>query len=822
MEETATLIIRVQSDQADAAKKRLNDLGYAADVTEKATGKLTAAWKGLGSVFAGFVSIGTALAGLNKLKDVATQFESLEAQLKTATGSAENAKVAFEALQDFAKQTPYDLAQSTEAFIKLVNLGLTPSERALRSYGDTASAMGQSLSDMVNAVSRATTGEFMPLKTFGIKAAQEADGLAFTFRGVKTIVQNSAKDIENYFIELGEKNFTGAMAERMKTLEGLISNLGDAWDFMFASIAKAGASDLMKKIINEAISAITELTGMIASGELPAYFEAAAIKIESIVGGLSDTFISFKNSVQDAFDQLPEVVKEDVSLSMGFLIQSLKNLPENFKVLAGGITGLVRVGVEGTAQLVAASMETLEGFFNYMVETAENVGKEIWSHLKPGADAFDYTAAQTAAFDKFWTRTTDGFAAFNEELGKTTTNFEKSITGLLDERDVALAAFDAKIAKAKQLRSEYEKNIAVERALQEFFGKMDKGDRLGKFGVGSEGTSTEFDELVKKLRSSGQVLDDEHQKRIKLIRSNTKEESDEQIRLLVLENERYNDARRDMINKDLGQNVGFNGDDATDKLNIQLAELDDEYAQKQKKLKEHYEAMLISDEEYAERSTELEKRHSRDSEQIQQQKQQHQLGLASDFFGNLSKAASVFGAKGAKVAKALAIVQATIETYKSATSAYSSLAGIPYVGPVLGAAAAAAAIAAGMANVAAIKSQNYAGAFAGGGFIPAGQWGITQEAGAEVTHGPTVVTSARATAEKGKSNSNSGMPPITVNIINNAGAKVETRERDTFDGKVIDIMVDKIDKQLAGNMRAGRGQLPKAFESTYNQRRGTT
>ena len=62
---------------------------------------------------------------------------------------------------------------------------------------------------------------------------------------------------------------------------------------------------------------------------------------------------------------------------------------------------------------------------------------------------------------------------------------------------------------------------------------------------------------------------------------------------------------------------------------------------------------------------------------------------------------------GFRVSQLAAISETTVNTYKAATGAYSALASIPIIGPALGVAAAAAATAAGMANVNAIKSQQF-------------------------------------------------------------------------------------------------------------------
>lgn len=99
-----------------------------------------------------------------------TTFERLSASLKTVTGSTKAAQEAFTLIEKFAINTPYQLNEIVEAFIRLKALGLDPSEEALTSYGNTASAFSKNMIDFVEAVADATVGEFERLKTFGIKA----------------------------------------------------------------------------------------------------------------------------------------------------------------------------------------------------------------------------------------------------------------------------------------------------------------------------------------------------------------------------------------------------------------------------------------------------------------------------------------------------------------------------------------------------------------------------------------------------------------------------------------------------------------------------
>lgn len=241
---------------SDDARSAMGDIQKKAAVVAKGA---TAAF-GVAALAAG----GLAAA----IVPVQRQFDIMNGQLVTATGSTENAALAMAALNEFAAQTPYDLEQSVIGFTKLVNLGLTPSERALTSYGNTASAMGKSMEQMIEAVADASTLQFERLKEFGIKASQEGENVTFTFRGVNTEVRKNAADIEKYLMDLGEVEFAGAMANQMDTLNGRISQAEIAMDGLKLAVAESGIGDIMKKAVEGTTAALEGLTGFIRGPEL--------------------------------------------------------------------------------------------------------------------------------------------------------------------------------------------------------------------------------------------------------------------------------------------------------------------------------------------------------------------------------------------------------------------------------------------------------------------------------------------------------------------------------------------------------------------------
>ena len=171
----------------------------------------------------------------------AADFESLKTSLVTSLGGSKDAaSAAFKEIEKFASSTPFQMEEVTGAFIKLKNMGLDPSMSALESYGNTASSMGKSLNDMVEAVADAAVGEFERLKEFGIKAKSQGDNVSFTFKGVTTTVKKNSEEIEQYLQNIGNTEFAGGIEAQSKTFNGTISTLSDN-----VSMAAASFGDLM-------------------------------------------------------------------------------------------------------------------------------------------------------------------------------------------------------------------------------------------------------------------------------------------------------------------------------------------------------------------------------------------------------------------------------------------------------------------------------------------------------------------------------------------------------------------------------------------------
>lgn len=258
----ATLSIDLEARLA----KLETDMGKAVRIAERNAKQMESAYSGLAGAFdkikfaaAGAFAGITVGSTITKLAETQRQFDVLNASLVTVTGSAGRAAIEFEWIKEFAATTPFDLAQVTNAFIKMKALGLDASMEALRSYGNTASAMGKDLNQMIEAVADAATGEFERLRDFGIRASRQGDQVTFTFQGISKTIRNSSQEITKYLSDIGNNQFASATAERAKTLDGALSNLGDTWDELFLTINEAGVGQVIYDSVKLATTGIEQL-----------------------------------------------------------------------------------------------------------------------------------------------------------------------------------------------------------------------------------------------------------------------------------------------------------------------------------------------------------------------------------------------------------------------------------------------------------------------------------------------------------------------------------------------------------------------------------
>lgn len=329
---------------------------------------------------AGAALLGGGAAAVGGIASVGGQFEQLRTSLETIEGSSGKAKASFDLIRNFAKETPYELAQVTDAFIKLKARGLDASERSLTAYGDTASAMGKSLDQMIEAVGDATTFQFERLKEFGIQANVQGDKVKFTFKGVSTEVGKNSKEIEKYLLDLGESNFGGGMEKQSKTMAGQLSNLKDTVAQLADEAFTHGLGDALKDVV-------ADMTNTAGGGE-----ELAATIGETLGQAVRDTYAWVKEFI-GPMDELPgkfragmDTAKEFVSM-LGSIVNVGKSVvetigPTNAMLVAFGIALTGVTGPLGAVATVGFLTGRALGQYAYEVTHADERTKTFFANLK--------------------------------------------------------------------------------------------------------------------------------------------------------------------------------------------------------------------------------------------------------------------------------------------------------------------------------------------------------------------------------------------------------------------------------------------------------
>lgn len=272
-------------------------LSNAFDQGKEGVGGLSKSLGGLGPAIVGAFSVTAVLGFAKAVFDTTANFEKLGAVLKNTLGSGAQASLALEGIKEFAKTTPFAVAELTASFVKLANQGFIPTTNQLRQLGDLASSTGKGFDQLTEAIIDAQTGEFERLKEFGIRASKSGDQVKFSFKGVETQVKFNNEAIREYITSLGDyEGVAGAAAAVSGTLGGKVNNLGDAWDNFLNSIGT---------LLKPALAGALQLTADFMDG-INKLFKLGTTGAQDVEQAELNAFKSFQSKTATMTDQMLE------------------------------------------------------------------------------------------------------------------------------------------------------------------------------------------------------------------------------------------------------------------------------------------------------------------------------------------------------------------------------------------------------------------------------------------------------------------------------------------------------------------------------------
>lgn len=404
-----------------AVKNRMSELKAGGEKTGDA---LSSSFGKVTTVVKGFL----ALKVVGYLKDIISnaietrkEFAKYEAVLRNTFQSQEKAAKSMSMLKKLAQETPYSLQEITEAYIKMVNRGIVPTEQEIIKLGDLASSQGKSLDQLIEALLDAQTGEFERLKEFGIKANKENDKVKFSFKGVTTEVNFTEKAISDYLYSLGNiEGVQGGMAVQMEELEGKYSNFGDTLDTLFNTIGK--------RIEPIAKKTLTWLSKM--------------------VDGLRVALSSLDDLKQDVYNDAAQDAYNDTQEQVDVMVDKLvKNGMDKKKAIERTIDILRK---QSSEELVKAEKEQAALEARLMNNLWPSARKNIEQALaQKKAEVQRYKSELTALDDKVKSLTPEKKVVSDSEIKKQNVAFKSAMDLKLQQMDNAHAEELAKLKKNK-------------------------------------------------------------------------------------------------------------------------------------------------------------------------------------------------------------------------------------------------------------------------------------------------------------------------------------------------------------------------------------
>jgi len=347
---------------------------------DAARGAMSSGAKQVLAFAAAYISLeaafGLVQTGLNVVRDgilsmlkTGDQFELLDKRMASLMGSVAAGEQATSWIKQFARDTPLQVQDVTEAFALLKSYGLDPMDGTLQAVVDKneqlgggmerltgiSSALGQAYAkqklqteEILQLVERGVPVWSMLEKVTGKNAAQLAE-LASKGKLGRDVIGALIKEIG--------ASAEGAAAENMGTLTGLVSNLSDTWSDFLDRIAKSGALDYAKQQLAGVAEYIEQMDrdGRLdkLATSLSTAFEQGAEKAKEFLGRLAE--VDLNKFIDDSSAWL-----SDFGTKLDRAAQSAQLFVAPFRTMFNGLTaGLSSVGAAftGTVGLMLGVVE---------------------------------------------------------------------------------------------------------------------------------------------------------------------------------------------------------------------------------------------------------------------------------------------------------------------------------------------------------------------------------------------------------------------------------------------------------------------------------
>ncbi|MGL6624721.1 tape measure protein [Aeromonas jandaei] len=266
-----------------------------------AIGSLTGRLVALAGTWFGIQTLTSQLMAMFQTGD---QAERLDVQLKAVMGSIAGGKEASAWIQDFAKNTPLQLSEVTQVFVRLKAFGIDPMAGAMQGIVDQAFKLGGGFEE-VQGISLALGQAWAKQKLQGEEILQLIERGVPVWQMLEQVTGKNTAELQKLSEagKLGRETISalmneiaaqsrGAAADNMSLLSGLISNAQDNLAKFYRMVAESGALAWLKSQL----------------ANLNAEFEAMARdgRLQEWAKRLSDGFITMGETLKALIQTLYE------------------------------------------------------------------------------------------------------------------------------------------------------------------------------------------------------------------------------------------------------------------------------------------------------------------------------------------------------------------------------------------------------------------------------------------------------------------------------------------------------------------------------------
>ncbi len=289
-----------------------------------------------------YVGINTITSAIKEMFSQGNQAELLQIQMNAVMGSIQAGEQATAWIQKFAKDTPLQLNEVTQAFTTMKSFGLDPMDGSLQAVVDQSYKLGKGF-EGVQRISLALGQAWAKQKLQGEEIMQLVEAgvpvwdMLATATGKNTqelsaLSEKGAlgRDVIKQLMDEIAKGSSGAAAANMGTLSGIISNATDNIDTFYRMVSNSGSLDWLKQQLQ---SVNDQFSRMAADGSLKVW----AKEISDDIIAVGNAIKSGVQSIWEWRDSIVTVGKAWASLKILSWANDVIKFKNSLKETAGSL-----------------------------------------------------------------------------------------------------------------------------------------------------------------------------------------------------------------------------------------------------------------------------------------------------------------------------------------------------------------------------------------------------------------------------------------------------------------------------------------------------